>query len=526
MNKRALPSLSAMDLEERTLATRYSMESLEETTKRAYEQFKFDNENKKGVAKRTDSPIITFKMLEIAPENFFNKFARLTEQVTTSIINSMSSGNASTLIPKHRKDPTNEELKETIIYVVMSEFNKIDRTSTEVNMLNSVDKDILLALVINEVIGLGPLEPLWNDKSVTEIMTNGPYDVQVEVGGIVRQVPACRFRDKDHLSDLINKLYSSINKSISPMNPYERGRLHDNSRMFAMHETVAPAGPNFNIRKHSEDFWTPLDIVEKGTASPELLEYIGNLIYNGVSTLVIGGTGTGKTTLMSALTGFIPPQSRVLTLEENLELKPHPKKLIAAPMECIPGKPGSDQQYAVSMRDLVRSALQMRPEYIIIGEVSDGAAYDLCQALNTGHSGSSTLHANDAFDSVQRLRSLVSQEEFVRGTAVLDLIGSAFDVIIVVDRLNDGSRKISEVVELGRTPIKAENGELTLEILPLWNIHLEEVVTHDNKIKLNATWEQVGELSEYRQKKHRLDIKKKLSWEELLEISTYNLEEE
>lgn len=521
----ALPSLDSMDFGTPTKKVdNSSLEKFREASKRAYQQFEHDSKKRTGVAKRTDSPIITYRMLEVAPVGFFKGLEEIARVVTSEIINAISSSEAAALIPNHRKDPTNSDLKETIIYVVMSEFDKIDRQSPEVKMLSVIDKDILLAIVINEVIGLGPLEPLWNEKSITEIMCNGPFDIQVEIGGIVRKVPSVTFRDKAHLSDLINKLYSSINKQISPVNPYERGRLHDYSRMFTMHETVAPLGPNFNIRKHSEDFWTPMDIINRGTASPELMEYIGNLIYAGVSTLVIGGTGTGKTTLMSALTGFIPPQSRVITLEENLELKPHPKKLIAAPMECVPGRAGSEQQYSVSMRDLVRSALQMRPEYIIIGEVSDGAAYDLCQALNTGHSGSSTLHANDAYDSIQRLSSLVSQEEFVRGPAVLDLIGSAFDVIIVVDRLNDGSRKISEVVELGRTPIKSPNGQLTLEILPLWDIELEESVTSDNEVQLEATWKQVGELSEYRQKKHRLNLVRRQSWNELLDISTNNIE--
>lgn len=226
---------------------------------------------------------------------------------------------------------------------------------------------------------------------------------------------------------------------------------------------------------------------------------------------------------MSALTGFIPENERVITLEENLEMKPHPGKLIAAPMECIPAKAGSDS-HGVNMRDLVRGSLQMRPDRILIGEVTDGAAYDLCQALNTGHSGMSTTHANNAVDSIQRLISLVSQEELVKGPAVLDLIGSAFDVIIVVDRMKDGSRKIAEVVELGRTPMKAENGELTLEIIPLWDLELTELMDEEGKIKIAGKWTQVNDLSPYRQEKHRLNMYKKLSWNELLDLSTYNVD--
>lgn len=520
-----LPSLDDMNLSTEVKESEEVL-SEKEATKRAYEQFKLDQTQRTGVSKRTESPVITMRMLEIAPENFFHKFEPLVKSVTSRIINSISADEATIHISNHKKDPTNQELKEIILYIVMSEFSKIDRTDNDVKLLDSIDKDIVLAMVINEVIGLGPLEPLWNEIKVTEIMCNGPHDVQVEIEGVVRKIPSVRFRDKEHLKSLINKLYGSINKQLSPVNPRERGRLHDNSRMYAVHDVVAPKGPNFNIRKHAEKYWTVLDIIRQGTANKEILEYLGNLIHAGVSFLVVGGTGTGKTTLINALTGFFPENNRILTLEENLEMKPHPKKLIAAPMECLPAKAGSDEEFGVTMRDLVRSSLQMRPDTILIGEVSDGAAYDLCQALNTGHSGGSTVHANDSNDAINRMVSLVSQEEFVKGPAVLDLIGAAFDIIIVVTRLSDGSRKITELVEIGRTPIVAENGELTLAVHPLWEFKLEKDEDEEGKPKLKADWKQVGDLSEYRQKKHRLNLKKKLSWEELLEISTYNVPED
>lgn len=516
-----LPSLDSMNMTEENI----NEAPTEKSDKIAYEQFKLDQKQKTGVYKRTESPVITFKMLEVAPENFFNKFESIVKSVTSKIINSISADESAVHIANHKKDPTNLELKERILYIVMSEFNKIDRIDNDIKLLDPTDKDIVLAMVINEIIGLGPLEPLWNENKITEIMCNGPHDIQVEIGGTVRRVPSVKFRDKQHLKSLIDKLYGSINKQLSPVNPRERGRLHDNSRLYAVHDVIAPAGPIFNIRKHTEKYWTPLDIVNQGTASPELMTYIGNLVHAGVSYLVVGGTGTGKTTLMNALTGFYPENSRILTLEENLEMKPHPKKLLAPAMECLPAKAGSDQEFGVTMRDLVRSSLQLRPDIILIGEVSDGAAYDLCQALNTGHSGGSTVHANDAVDAINRMSSLVSQEEFVKGPAVLDLIGAAFDIIIVVSRLSDGSRKITEVVEIGRTPVLAENKELTLEVKPLWEFEVNKEIDEDGNTKLKASWKQVGDLSDYRKNKHRLHLKKQLTWEELLEISTYNVPE-
>lgn len=525
LSKRTLPSLDGVNFKDSSLTNEKSY-SEEEKTKLAYEQFRLDQKRRTGVYKRTDSPVISFELLEIAPKDFFDDLESLTKKVTTDIINRITTSEATVHITNHRKDPTNVNLKENILHIVNSEFSRVDRDDSEVKLLNREKKNILLALVINEIIGLGPLEPLWNESSVTEIMCNGPFDVQAEVGGIVRRIPAAKFRDREHLKSLIAKLYSSINKQLSPVNPRERGRLHDNSRMYAVHEVVAPQGPNFNIRKHSEDYWTVKDIVDMGTGSVELMTYLGNLINAGVSFLVVGGTGTGKTTLLNALTGFIPNNSRGITLEENLEMKPHPGKLWAAPMECLPAKAGEDREFGVTMRDLVRSALQMRPEWAIIGEISDGAAYDLCQMLNTGHSGASTVHANDSADSINRLSSLVSQEEFVKGPAVLDLIGSAFDIIVVVDRMRDGARMISEVVELGRTPILAENGELTLDLFPLWDFEVTETINEKDEVKTKGNWTKVGELSKYRQDKHRMSLVKELSWEELLEISTYNVDPE
>lgn len=530
MNKlnAGLPSLDLMvsesTISEEVITSNNKIDTdFKEASKAAYKQFSLDQRVRTGIAQRTDSPVITTNLLQIAPVTFFDQFQPLVQSVTTEIINSISSSEATIHIANHRNDPTNVALKETILYIVMSEFNKIDRTNDKVKILPPVDKDIILAMVINEIIGLGPLEPLWNDNKITEIMCNGPKDIQVEIEGIVKKVPSVRFRDKEHLKTLINKLYSSINKQLSPVNPRERGRLHDNSRMYAVHEVVCPNGPNFNIRKHSEQYWTVQDIINRGTASPELMEDIGNLLHAGVSFLVVGGTGTGKTTLMNALTGFIPANSRVITIEENLEMKPHPLKLLAAPMECLPARAGEGKEFGVTIRDLVRSSLQMRPDVLIIGEISDGAAYDLCQALNTGHTGGSTVHANNSRDSVNRLRSLVSQEEFVRGPAVLDLIGSAFDIIIVVDRMADGKRRIVEVVELGREPVVAENGELTLDVKPLWEFNAEEVVNENGETKLHSSWTKVDGLSKYRQDKHRLHLVKPLSWSELLEISTYNV---
>lgn len=490
--------------------------------KAAYDQFILDQKNRTGVSKAAQAPVLTLKMLEKAPEDFFDRFNPIVAKTTSAIINAISADERSVRISALKKEPNNPELKEAALYVVMSEFERIDRANDEVRLLQPIDKDILLAMVINEIVGLGPLEPIWNEQRTTEIICNGPYSIEIEIGGKLRSLPAVKFRDKKHLSDLIDKLYGSINKSLSPMNPRERGRLHDNSRLYGVHTVIAPDGPNFNIRKHPERYWTPLDIVHQKTASVELMTYLGNLIHAGFSFLVVGGTGTGKTSLTNALTGFFDESKRLITMEENLELKPHPMKRKAAAMECIPAPAGSDKEFGVNLRDLLRSALQMRPDILIIGEVSDGAAYDLCQALNTGHPGGSTLHSNSAQDAMSRLASLVSQEEFVKGNAIFDLIATAFDIVIVVDRLDDGSRKITELVEVGRKPVLSENNELVLETKPLWEFRAEP----NESGEIDYSWVQVGDISEYRKKKNRFELKKPMTWNELLEISTYNIPDE
>lgn len=467
---------------------------------------------------------INSEILLRAPKNYFNKYDGYVKSTVLAIQNSLSQKGESNIISAVKKDPNNVSLKKRTYLKLESEFiNYTGNTAPGSTMLRQLptklEKDILKALVINELIGLGPLEPLWEDTRITEIICNGPFDIQVEINGNIHQVKACHFRDADHLQKLIDVLYSSIDKAITRTNPMERGRLPDNSRMMAIHQVVAPDGPNFNIRRHSEDYWGPDEVIKTNTANKELLTYLGNMIYNGISFLVIGGTGTGKTTLLDALTAYYRPDARIVTLEDNLEMKPHPKKLFAAPMECVDGKPGALNEGGITMRDLVHASLQMRPEVIIIGEVTDDAAYDLCQALNTGHSGASTVHANNAEDAIYRLMSLVSQSDLIKGKAAYDLIASAFDMIITVERFPiDGSRKITAVSEVGNKVTQDDEGNHILPVYPLWKFTADKD-SYQKDAKVTGTWEEVGKLSEYTIQKHHLDLKTDLSWEELREIA-------
>lgn len=467
---------------------------------------------------------LSSKVLLGAPKDFFNEYDEYVKQAVSALQDTIAqSDGGGAFLSAARKNREDKNLEAETFNRLDLEFTRftqgmIGRTISQ-RLKDSYKQIIWKAMVINELMGLGPLEPLRKDDSITEIMCNGPYDVQVEIGGNIRRVESCHFRDADHLQKLIDVLYQSIDKSISRNNPMDRGRLSDNSRLMVVDRVVAPDGPNLNIRRHSGDYWGPADILNTGASDKELMTYLGNLIYNDVSFLIIGGTGSGKTTLLNALTAYYRPDARIVTLEDNLEMKPHPKKLIAAPMETVPSKPGS-QSPGITMRDLVHASLQMRPEVIIIGEVTDGAAYDLCQALNTGHAGASTVHANSAEDGVSRLVSLVSQSELIKGRAALDLIGAAFDVVITVERLDqlDKSRKIVAVSELADRPTRnEENGEMELKLTPLWQFEANEELDENNKV--TGKWVQVGELSEHTKKKHHLNLTKPMSWEELQRIA-------
>ena len=466
---------------------------------------------------------ITGEILLRTPKGFFRKYEPIVEGIVRSVQERLAEeGTGAALLDKSRRNPTDLAIQLQARDSVKSALIAHNDSAVGGSKLRN-KKDIEIrcinALVMDEILGFGPLDPLWRDTRVTEIIANGPHDIQVEIAGTIHEVPACRFRDQAHLMDLINRLYSSINKTLSRNEPMVKGRLYDKSRMMAIHPIVAPDGPNFNIRRHSNDFITPEQLIGFGTSDIPLMTELGNLINAGVSIAVIGGTGSGKTTLLDALTSYIPNNKRCISLEDNLEMKPHPNKLFAAAMEVITPKPGSTGDYGVTMRDLVKASLQMRPETIIVGEVTDSAAYDLCQALNTGHDGMSTIHANDSRNAMYRLMSLISQSELVKEHAAYDLIAAAFDIIVCVNRfLEDGSRKIVTIHEIGNRVIMDEDQNKTLPLIPLWEYQVNAEETIANK-KVMGSWVKVNELSDEVKRKHNLDIKKPLSWDELKEVA-------
>lgn len=236
------------------------------------------------------SRYITADILIEAPRGFFDMYEKTIEEGANYVRAELGDSNQSSKIADAEQNPTDDSYQDEAYYIVQSIVS--DFMSRE--NWRDTHRKIISAMIINEILGFGRLEPLWRDRRIDEIMCNGPRDIQVEINGEKLRVPGCQFRDADHLMRLIDRLYQSIGKNVSPLTPLVKGRLHDKSRMFVAHQTVAPDGPNFTIRRHPEGFWTPEELVKFGSAPPELMTDLGNLIYKGASPAVVGGTSSGK----------------------------------------------------------------------------------------------------------------------------------------------------------------------------------------------------------------------------------------
>lgn len=762
------------------------------------------------------SRILTTEILMEAPADYFDKYSDAVSDGVKWVRNNLTKDNKSEVIRSAEMNPTDDAYQEaaySIVWGFASDY--LSSTSWQ-----GAHRAIITAMISNEIIGFGRIDPLWRDRKIDEILCNGPFDVQVEISGELYKVPSCKFDSQAHLLNLIERLYRAVGKTISQTTPIVKGRLHDKSRMQATHTSISPDGPNFAIRRHPVGYWTPEAMVERGAASEELMAFIGNQIYKGASFLVIGGTHSGKmqpydtlihtpsgsttlgeiqpgdrvfdhngnvanvtdifpqpaqqvyavefsngeteyagaehnwyvsthqsrklnkghktnkikdereqqplysvmttkemmdsgvlhagnkkcfqfhvpkllkaveyensrspeelpihpylfgssqafnpkgeildafkystkdarkeiiagvidaignssnsftgwevsfsdqelaesfiqiaaslgyvvnketeksengntiwhisikttdtlsklpknmahhqemiessgvsldrqdgiaitniypvegrieemkcitvdspdstymigksfitthnTSMLNALTGFYKPKVRILTLEDNLEMKPNPKKFLAAALECRDAAIERPNDTGTNMRDLVKVSMQLRPDAIVVGEVTDQAAYDLCQALNTGHAGASTVHANGSEAAVTRVASLITQGGTVTTEGALEMISQAFDFIVSIKHFPiDGSRRIVSIDEVESTPVEID-GRLTLSVRPLWRFVSEGLNEHG---KIHGYWEHVNDISQGRVDSKMLDIEDNKTWEELRELS-------
>jgi pilus assembly protein CpaF len=311
--------------------------------------------------------------------------------------------------------------------------------------LAGADRERIAREVIDDILGHGPIEPLLRDETVSEIMVNGPRQIFVERAGQISAVDT-EFADEDHLRRVIDRIVSRVGRRIDEASPMVDARLPDGSRVNAVVPPVAIDGSTLTIRKFSADPLTVADLISFGTLTPAVAHLLSACVRGRMDIVVSGGTGSGKTTTLNVLSSFIPADERVVTVEDAAELQLKQEHVVR--LESRP--PNAEGRGEITIRDLVRNALRMRPDRIVVGEVRDGAALDMLQAMNTGHDGSlTTVHANSPRDSLARLETMVLMAGMdLPVRAIREQVASAVDLIVQIGRLKDGTRRITQVTEV------------------------------------------------------------------------------
>ena len=310
---------------------------------------------------------------------------------------------------------------------------------------NRLEYGHLVDALLDEVLGLGPLQALLEDPATTEIMINHPHQIYVERAGRVSLSPVV-FESAAQLRQVIDRIVSTVGRRVDESSPMCDARLRDGSRVNVVLPPLAIDGPCMTIRKFSRDKLRPEDLVRIQSATPEMIEFLRAAVRSRLSMLVSGGTSSGKTTLLNVLSSFIPSDERIVTVEDSAELQLLQEHVIR--LESRP--PNIEGKGAIAIRDLVRNALRMRPDRIIVGECRGGEALDMLQAMNTGHEGSmSTIHANTPYDAFGRLETMVLMAGAdLPARAIQKQIASAIDLVIQVERVRGGARKIVSIAEV------------------------------------------------------------------------------
>ncbi len=311
--------------------------------------------------------------------------------------------------------------------------------------LSRNEHEQLIEELLNEILGLGPLEPLLAQSNITEIMVNGPDQIYVERDGKLQETDVS-FKDEDHMMNIIQKIVAPLGRRVDESQPYCDARLSDGSRVNVIIPPLALNGPTITIRKFSEDPFDVNDLINFGTMTEEMAEFLRGCVECTLNIIVSGGTGSGKTTTLNVLSSFIPGGERIVTIEDSAELQLQQDHIVS--LETRP--PNIEGEGEVTMRELVKNSLRMRPDRIIVGECRGAEALDMLQAMNTGHDGSlTTIHANNPRECVSRLETLVLMAGMeLPQKAIREQITSAVDLIVQQSRLRDGSRKIVSVTEV------------------------------------------------------------------------------
>ncbi|MEN8697946.1 CpaF family protein [Bacillus infantis] len=318
------------------------------------------------------------------------------------------------------------------------------------------DKETLLTRLIDESVGFGPLEPLLQDEEITEILINGHKQVYIEKKGKLQLTPL-QFRDEAHVRHIIDRVVAPLGRRVDESSPMVDARLQDGSRVNAVIPPVSLNGTLISIRKFRADPFKMQDLVEFGSLNEAMVEFINAAVFSKMSVLISGGTGSGKTTLLNALARAIPNGERVITIEDSAELRLDRPNVVG--LEARP--PNVEGTGEITIRQLVKNALRMRPDRIIVGEVRGAEAFDMLQAMNTGHEGSlTTVHANSPLDALKRVEGMVIMAGMDLPSKVIrEYIIGALDLIVQGTRLPDGQRKIMAISEV----VKKPNGEAEIQ---------------------------------------------------------------
>ena len=329
-------------------------------------------------------------------------------------------------------------------------------TEIRAKLPRSLDPDALGGEILDEALGLGPLENLLADDAVTEIMVNGPDRIFVEKSGKI-QLTQQAFMDAQSVMAVIERIVSPLGRRVDESQPYVDARLPDGSRVNCIIHPLSLVGPCITIRKFSRRQLFDKDLIRLGTLTDDMAKFLDVCVKMRKNIIVSGGTGSGKTTLLNVLSNYLPPTERILTIEDAAELRLHQPHLIR--LEARP--PNIEGRGAITIRDLVRNALRMRPDRIIVGECRGGEALDMLQAMNTGHDGSlTTVHANAPRDVISRLETMVLMSGMdLPSRAIREQIASAVDVVVHESRLSDGSRKVTCISEV----VGLEGNQITMQ---------------------------------------------------------------
>lgn len=369
-----------------------------------------------------------------------------------------SSMPASVVTPFNNK---NQKLKEELQKKILAGFEydsaeeiavKLEGLALEIiqddeTLQGHVDRRVVINELVNDIAGFGPINPLLEDPDVSEIMVNGPLQIYAERKGKLQLTPI-QFRDNEHVMNIIEKIVAPLGRRIDESSPMVDARLPDGSRVNAIVPPLALNGPTVTIRKFAKDPLKITDLVRFGTLTEEMAIFIDACVKARLNIFVSGGTGSGKTTTLNVLSSFIPNDERIITIEDAAELQLGQDHVVS--LETRP--PNIEGKGAISIRDLVRNSLRMRPERIVIGEVRGAEALDMLQAMNTGHDGSlATGHSNSPRDMISRLETMVLMAGMdLPIRAIREQIAGALDLIIQQSRLKDGSRRITNITEVQR----------------------------------------------------------------------------